>query len=411
MPGDAALRLLIDIKARDSASSIVRMLGGLFSGFGGVLKQASAAFALFGESRKLANLAQLAADAGHADAALYLMGQSALKSQAGFAQLGKAAGQLLLSFVKLLAILALVATVVGVTLAIAIGIKAVKAAADFQQGLNRLVTGAGDVTDNMNLMGQAILGISVATGVAATDLNKAMYLIISAHQRGAQAIQTLSDASKGAVIEMANVADVANVLSGVMTNYGTKVFNSTQFMNGLIVAVQQGKITLQDLAVAMGPIDPIAKDLGISFNDMAAAMTTQTNAMISAARAATGLRFMMMALENPTKKANAAMAALGLSSVAVGDEMKKSLPGALQMIYDAAKRAGPEGSVPFNRAIGDMVGGIRGLSAFLALTGTHIDRKSTRLNSSHTVISYAVFCLKKKKQHSRRTVLNTAVVV
>src|SRR5436190_18129288 len=27
------------------------------------------------------------------------------------------------------------------------------------------------------------------------------------------------------------------------------------------------------------------------------------------------------------------------------------------------------------------------------------DRKSTRLNSSHTVISYAVFCLKKKKRH------------
>src|SRR5260221_9911353 len=28
-----------------------------------------------------------------------------------------------------------------------------------------------------------------------------------------------------------------------------------------------------------------------------------------------------------------------------------------------------------------------------------VDRKSTRLNSSHTVISYAVFCLKKKKKH------------
>src|SRR5437588_1800265 len=28
-----------------------------------------------------------------------------------------------------------------------------------------------------------------------------------------------------------------------------------------------------------------------------------------------------------------------------------------------------------------------------------VDRKSTRLNSSHTVISYAVFCLKKKKNH------------
>src|SRR5260221_3448220 len=29
------------------------------------------------------------------------------------------------------------------------------------------------------------------------------------------------------------------------------------------------------------------------------------------------------------------------------------------------------------------------------------DRKSTRLNSSHTVISYAVFCLKKKKSSSQ----------
>src|SRR5256885_8255600 len=34
----------------------------------------------------------------------------------------------------------------------------------------------------------------------------------------------------------------------------------------------------------------------------------------------------------------------------------------------------------------------------LALRFTEVDRKSTRLNSSHLVISYAVFCLKKKKK-------------
>ena len=40
----------------------------------------------------------------------------------------------------------------------------------------------------------------------------------------------------------------------------------------------------------------------------------------------------------------------------------------------------------------------------LTVTGKEIvskDRKSTRLNSSHTDISYAVFCLKKKKQHNQ----------
>src|SRR5690625_5731505 len=33
------------------------------------------------------------------------------------------------------------------------------------------------------------------------------------------------------------------------------------------------------------------------------------------------------------------------------------------------------------------------------------DRKSTRLNSSHVAISYAVFCLKKKKETARRNVV------
>src|SRR2546427_9347949 len=39
--------------------------------------------------------------------------------------------------------------------------------------------------------------------------------------------------------------------------------------------------------------------------------------------------------------------------------------------------------------------GAGGLAAFL-------DRKSTRLNSSHSQISYAVFCLKKKKNTYKR---------
>src|SRR5687768_18249002 len=35
-----------------------------------------------------------------------------------------------------------------------------------------------------------------------------------------------------------------------------------------------------------------------------------------------------------------------------------------------------------------------------AVEGDPVDRKSTRLNSSHGYISYAVFCLKKKKKNS-----------
>src|SRR5258708_13149679 len=43
------------------------------------------------------------------------------------------------------------------------------------------------------------------------------------------------------------------------------------------------------------------------------------------------------------------------------------------------------------------------------LVGTVVftrDRKSTRLNSSHQIISYAVFCLKKKKQDLNESIIN-----
>src|SRR5258708_24387484 len=42
--------------------------------------------------------------------------------------------------------------------------------------------------------------------------------------------------------------------------------------------------------------------------------------------------------------------------------------------------------------------GISTAAERLAFQRERIDRKSTRLNSSHQIISYAVFCLKKKKR-------------
>src|SRR5256884_2243737 len=61
-------------------------------------------------------------------------------------------------------------------------------------------------------------------------------------------------------------------------------------------------------------------------------------------------------------------------------------PGFLTDIYLS-------GTTFFTLGLGDVIPR-SGLSRALVVT----DRKSTRLNSSHGYISYAVFCLKKKKQ-------------
>src|SRR2546430_12615516 len=44
-------------------------------------------------------------------------------------------------------------------------------------------------------------------------------------------------------------------------------------------------------------------------------------------------------------------------------------------------------------------------------TDGHKDRKSTRLNSSHSQISYAVFCLKKKKNINRHSLTSSYIAI
>src|SRR5256885_9106844 len=63
-------------------------------------------------------------------------------------------------------------------------------------------------------------------------------------------------------------------------------------------------------------------------------------------------------------------------------------------------------SIPFVRRSRRAFASFRWSSTSVVLC---IDRKSTRLNSSHLVISYAVFCLKKKKNHAIATGLSTVL--
>src|SRR5207249_11589746 len=65
--------------------------------------------------------------------------------------------------------------------------------------------------------------------------------------------------------------------------------------------------------------------------------------------------------------------------------------------YTTLFRSGGRGSLTVKRKT---VGAIshRWIEIVLRFSSTCSDRKSTRLNSSHVSISYAVFCLKKKKK-------------
>src|SRR2546426_1523442 len=72
------------------------------------------------------------------------------------------------------------------------------------------------------------------------------------------------------------------------------------------------------------------------------------------------------------------------------------------VIYAACSRSGVDNTivpiVAYNNVALDCAVRIGAGSHVCDYGNNSVDRKSTRLNSSHLVISYAVFCLKKKKK-------------
>src|SRR2546426_5309565 len=92
-----------------------------------------------------------------------------------------------------------------------------------------------------------------------------------------------------------------------------------------------------------------------------------------------------------TTAAGAAVAAFpAILKAQGGDTIKVGFPGPTTGPFGALAKDQQQGASVAMEEI-NAKGGILGRRL-------EIDRKSTRLNSSHLVISYAVFCLKKKKK-------------
>src|SRR2546428_1856327 len=93
-----------------------------------------------------------------------------------------------------------------------------------------------------------------------------------------------------------------------------------------------------------------------------------------------------------------------LNDTATTEIYTLSLHDALPICVGSARRFSPTADTMAISGSHSTSAKLRRLSTIassrrVSSTVTETDRKSTRLNSSHDQISYAVFCLKKKKHH------------
>ena len=278
---------------------------------------------------------------------------SALES--GFARVGKLMG-------------GLPVIAAGATAAVAgIGIAAVKAAGNFQQSMTQLVTGAGESQSNLKMVSDGILKMAVDTGTGTKQLADAMFLVQSSNYRGAQGLQVLQTAAEGAKVGNADLTQTTDILTTSLHDYTLGANMAVPVMNSLIVAVQNGKMTMDVLNQSLTNVLPLADTFHIKLSDVEGALDKMAMSGDKGASAGTHLAMMFKMLENPSSTAQKAMTAMGINSINLAQTMSTSLPNAMQMIENAVAQHFVPGSIQYNRAIAAILGGSKSGTAGLEL--------------------------------------------
>ena len=255
---------------------------------------------------------------------------------------------------------------------VGLGAMAVKSATDFQQAMTYIRTDAGDTTDNIQKLSNAVLELAQHSQFNADTLANGLYHIASLGLRGADAIKALNTAQQMASVGGADLESTATALGGAIVTGIKGVQDYTSAAGVLDATIGAGNMRMQDLVNAIGTgVLPVFKNAGLSITDFGAALATLTDNGQAADAAATHLRMTVSLMEAPSQKAAGVMESIGLKANQLGMDMQTK--GLIPALQDLKKHlldtfgTTAEGKNKMAQALTEMFGGGRSSAAIQTL--------------------------------------------
>lgn len=217
--------------------------------------------------------------------------------------------------------------------ATALGVAAVRMAADFDASMSTVQANTGASADEMSLLRQAAIDAGASTVYSATDAADAINELGKA---GLGTTDILSGGLTGALDLAASdgmeVAEAAELMSSAMAQFNLTGADATRIADALAAGAGKAQGSARDLGYALQQSGMVANSFGISMEETVGTLTSFANAGMTGSDAGTSLKSMLLALANPTKKAQNLMDELGISAYdAQGNFIGlKALAGQLQ---------------------------------------------------------------------------------
>ena len=256
---------------------------------------------------------------------------------------------------------------VGLTLPlVGLGYLATKTFREYELNLAHIIGLTGTSREQTAQWSTELMQLAKATAQGPNKLGDALYFIASSGIDDAQAMDVLTASAKSAAAGLGEVNKVADLVTSALNAYKGTGLTAAMVTDQLTAAVREGKAEAPGFAEAIGYAIPIAAQLGVSFDQVAAAMASVSGVGVDVNTAALYLRQVLSDLLKPSHQAEQALHDMGTSSAILRNELaNKGLLPVLRTLSDLTAKYG--------KTMASVFPEVRSLTEVLALTGKNVE--------------------------------------
>ena len=237
-----------------------------------------------------------------------------------------------------------------------------ESAAEFQRKVAEISTIAGG--QSFGEIAQGVRSISDSLNIPLLETASGAYQALSNNVGDFNdSLKLTESAARFAKATNSTLAQSVDLLSAAINSYGLTVEDADRIAGGFFEAIRQGRVTAAELANQFGRVAPRAAELGISLEEVNAALATTTTTGLKSSEAVTLLNGVITGLTKPTEEMSKALERMGFSSAEAAVQAL-TLPTLLQSLADST-----DGT---SASLAKLFPNVRGIGGALALTGDHL---------------------------------------
>lgn len=240
-------------------------------------------------------------------------------------------------------------------------------AVQFQDDFVKIQALVGETREALDKMVPTVKNLATETGRRATELSDALYFVESSGIRGTRALEVLDAAAKAAAVGLGDASQVADTLTSAVNAYARSGLTAEAATDVLVATVREGKIETDALGTVIGRVIPVAAQLGVSFDQVGAAVASMSKVGLSAEESTTALRQTLVTLLKPSAEARNQLEAYGLSAEGLRRQIREE--GLLSVLNTLNTTFGDN-----QEALNRVFQNVRALTGVLSLVGENAEQ-------------------------------------